>query len=74
MKNGEVVEIDAGRGEILHGQVLDAMEDEAVVQVFEGTSDLDTKRTKVKFMAETMKIGVSENMLGRVLLRGVQEN
>jgi len=66
IRYGEVVEIDAGRGGILHGQVLDAMEDKAVVQVFEGTSDLDTKITKVRFMAETMKIGVSENMLGRV--------
>ncbi len=63
---GEVVEIETGRGEILHGQVLDAMETKAVVQVFEGTSDLDTRDTKARFLAETMKIGVSESMLGRV--------
>jgi len=62
---GEVVEIES-RGKILHGQVLDAMEGKAVVQVFEGTSGLDTKYTKARFLAETMKIGVSTDMLGRV--------
>lgn len=62
---GEVVEIEI-KGKILHGQVLDAMEDKAVVQVFEGTSGLDTKNTKVKFLRETMKIGVSVDMLGRI--------
>jgi len=63
---GEVVEIQTGRGEIRHGQVLDAMETKAVVQVFEGTSDLDTKNTKARFLGETMKIAVSTSMLGRV--------
>jgi len=63
---GEVVEIETGRGEIRHGQVLDAMETRAVVQVFEGTSDLDTKSTKARFLGETMKLGVSTSMLGRV--------
>jgi len=63
---GEVVEIETGSGEIRHGQVLDAMETRAVVQVFEGTSDLDTKSTKARFLGETMKLGVSTSMLGRV--------
>ncbi|PKP56327.1 MAG: V-type ATP synthase subunit B, partial [Candidatus Altiarchaeales archaeon HGW-Altiarchaeales-1] len=35
---GEVVDIKRGDGKILHGQVLDAMENLAVIQVFEGTS------------------------------------
>lgn len=63
---GEVVEIKTGDNKILHGQVLDSMENIAVVQVFEGTSGLDTKNTSVKFTGETMKIGVSKDMLGRV--------
>jgi len=63
---GEVVEIKRGDGKILHGQVLDVMENLAVVQVFEGTSGLDTKDTSVKFIGETMKLGVSVDMLGRI--------
>jgi len=63
---GEVVEITTADGEIRTGQVLDAMTDRAVVQVFEGTSDLDTKNTTAKFLGETMKIPVSVDMLGRI--------
>jgi V/A-type H+-transporting ATPase subunit B len=63
---GEVVEIEMANGERKMGQVLDAMEDKAVVQVFEGTSGLDTKNTKARFLGETMKIAVSADMLGRI--------
>ncbi|HIE34411.1 MAG TPA: V-type ATP synthase subunit B [Candidatus Altiarchaeales archaeon] len=63
---GEVVEIRTADGELRTGQVLDAMIDKAVVQVFEGTSGLDTKNTRAKFMGETFKIPLSEDMLGRV--------
>ena len=66
VKYGEVVEITTGKGEKRHGQVLDSMEDKAVVQVFEGTSGIDTKNTKVKFLGETMKIAVGKSMLGRI--------
>lgn len=61
----EVVEIEID-GELRHGQVLDAMEGKAVVQVFEGTTGLDTKMTSVRFLGETMKLNVSSAMLGRV--------
>ncbi|MCK4335940.1 MAG: V-type ATP synthase subunit B [Candidatus Aenigmarchaeota archaeon] len=66
VKYGEVVEIEMEGGERKHGQVLDAMEDKAVVQVFEGTSGLDTKITKAKFLGDTMKIPVGVGMLGRI--------
>ncbi|BDC36411.1 MAG: ATP synthase subunit B [Candidatus Methanoliparum thermophilum] len=61
----EVVEIEAPSGEKRIGQVLEARKDAAVVQVFEGTSGLDTSGTKVRFTGETMKISVSLEMLGR---------
>lgn len=38
----------------------------AVVQVFEGTSGVDVKKTHVEFTGETLKMPVSEDMLGRV--------
>ncbi|VUT25933.1 MAG: V-type ATP synthase beta chain [Candidatus Methanolliviera sp. GoM_asphalt] len=62
---GEVVEIETPSGDKRKGQVLEARSDAAVVQVFEGTSGLDTSGTKVRFTGETMKIPVSVEMLGR---------
>ncbi|MBD3387740.1 MAG: V-type ATP synthase subunit B [Candidatus Altiarchaeales archaeon] len=63
---GEVVEITDSKGNLKRGQVLDALDDKAVIQVFEGTSGLDTKETSVKFLGETMHLPVSSEMLGRV--------
>ncbi|MFH1588916.1 MAG: V-type ATP synthase subunit B [Candidatus Diapherotrites archaeon] len=63
---GELVQIKAPNGELKNGQVLDVTTDAAVVQVFEGTSGIDTKNTKVKFLGETIKLKVSDKMLGRV--------
>jgi V/A-type H+/Na+-transporting ATPase subunit B len=48
------------------GKVLDASKDQALVQMFEGTAGLTTTTTKVTFLGEVQKIGVSEDMLGRV--------
>ncbi|MDR0913173.1 MAG: ATP synthase subunit B [Methanobrevibacter sp.] len=62
----EIVEIKTPAGEDRRGQVLEVREDVAVVQVFEGTSDLNTKTTKTRFTGETAKIGVSIDMLGRI--------
>jgi V-type H+-transporting ATPase subunit B len=37
-----------------------------VVQVFEGTTGIDVKKTKVEFTGHSLKLGVSEDMLGRI--------
>ncbi len=63
---GEVVKIRGPDGKERLGQVLEARENMAIVQVFEGTRGLDVKSTTVKFLGETLKIGVSLEMLGRV--------
>jgi V/A-type H+/Na+-transporting ATPase subunit B len=63
---GEVVEIRMPSGEKRMGQVLETELDRATVQVFGGTRDLDTDTTSVRFIGETMRIPVSEDMLGRV--------
>lgn len=47
------------------GQVLEVSGRRAIVQLFEGTSGIDIKNTKARFMGETMKTGVSEDVLGR---------
>ncbi|MCD6473905.1 MAG: V-type ATP synthase subunit B [Thermoplasmata archaeon] len=63
---GEIVKIVESTGRERLGQVLEAGEGKAVVQVFEGTRGLDTKNTSVIFTGKPMEIGVSEEMLGRV--------
>ncbi|MCK5410023.1 MAG: V-type ATP synthase subunit B [Candidatus Heimdallarchaeota archaeon] len=63
---GEMVEIQTTAGERRRGQVLDISKDLAVIQCFEGTSGLETKDTVCRFLGETMRIGVSQEMLGRV--------
>ena len=63
---GEMVEIQTTAGERRRGQVLDVSKELAVIQCFEGTSGLETKDTVCRFLGETMRIGVSQEMLGRV--------
>ncbi len=63
---GEIVEIALPSGERKKGQVLDVSESIAVVQVFGATAGINTTQTSVKFLGETMKIGLSSDMLGRV--------
>jgi len=62
----EIVEIETPNGEQRRGQVLEVKNDVAVIQVFEGTEDLNTKTTKARFTGESAKIGVSSEMLGRI--------
>jgi V/A-type H+/Na+-transporting ATPase subunit B len=63
---GELVKVTTPAGEIKLGQVLEISDEKAIVQLFKGTSDIDTKDTRVRFIGETMKIGVSVDMLGRI--------
>lgn len=62
----ELVEIEMQNGEIRHGKVLEISQDKAVVQIFEGSSGINLKGTKAKFLGRPLEIGVSEDMLGRV--------
>ena len=62
----EVVEIETEDGEIRRGQVLETTEDLVAIQVFEGTGGIG-RDASVRFVGETMKMPVSEDLLGRVL-------
>ncbi|HIH37523.1 V-type ATP synthase subunit B [Candidatus Woesearchaeota archaeon] len=62
---GELVKILLPDGQEKNGQVLDTAEEIVVVQVFEGTTGID-RASRVKFLGENIKIGVSEEMLGRI--------
>ncbi|KAJ5603616.1 hypothetical protein N7537_006572 [Penicillium hordei] len=61
----EIVSLTLPDGTERSGQVLEARGNRAVVQVFEGTTGVDVKKTKVEFSGHSLKLGVSEDMLGR---------
>ena len=63
---GEMVRIILPSGEEKRGQVLKIAEAHTVIQVLEGTLDIDTFRTKVRLSGETMRFGLSMDILGRV--------
>ena len=63
---GEMVEITNALGERLRGQVLDSRAGLAIVQVFGATLGLSTTGTSVRFLGETARVSVSDEMLGRV--------
>ncbi|MEW6329530.1 MAG: V-type ATP synthase subunit B, partial [Candidatus Micrarchaeota archaeon] len=62
----ELVQVTLPNGERIKGQVLDTSKGRAVVQIFGVTAGLDTHKTSVRFLGETIRLGVSEDMLGRV--------
>merc|ERR1712023_154173 len=53
-------------GEKRKGQVLEVQDNRAVVQVFEGTSGIDSKTTSCEFSGDILRIGVAEDMVGRI--------
>ncbi len=63
---GDLVKIRLSDGRFKQGQVLDTSDDMVVVQVFEGTSQID-RGAGVKFLGETIKLSCSRDMLGRIL-------
>jgi len=48
------------------GKVLDTSKGKAVVQMFASTAGMTAEGTRARFKGETLKLGVSEDMLGRV--------
>ncbi len=61
----ELVEIDTN-GKKRFGKVIVVEEDKAVIQVFEGTSDIDVPNTKIRFFGKPLEVKLSPDMLGRV--------
>lgn len=50
-------------------QVLEVSGKKAVVQVFEGTSGIDNRHTTAEFTGDVLRTPVSEEVLGRCVLR-----
>jgi len=62
----EIVRIETSDGDELRGQVLESSDGLVAIQVFEGTSGID-RDASVQFTGETLKMPVTEDLLGRVL-------
>ena len=61
----EIVNVRLGDGSMRRGQVLEVDGTKAVVQIFEGTSGVDTRGTSLEFTGEVLRTPVSGDMLGR---------
>ncbi|PIX03104.1 V-type ATP synthase subunit B, partial [bacterium (Candidatus Gribaldobacteria) CG_4_8_14_3_um_filter_42_11] len=66
IKYEEMVEIEMQNGQIKRGRVLEVSQDVAIIQMFEDIRGLNLKNSKAKFLAKTMKLRVSIDMIGRV--------
>ncbi|WP_346940108.1 V-type ATP synthase subunit B [uncultured Clostridium sp.] len=66
VKYDELVEIELQTGEKRRGKVLEVNGSKAMVQLFEGSSGINLKGTKAKFLGRPLELGVSEDMLGRI--------
>ena len=62
----ELVEIAVDGHGVRLGRVMDISDDVAIIQVFEGTSEISVKNTKVKFLGHPLELSLSSEILGRV--------
>jgi len=66
VKYDELVEVELQNGEKRRGKVLEVNGSKAMVQLFEGSTGINLKGTKAKFLGRPQDIGVSIDMLGRI--------
>lgn len=66
VKYEELVEIELQTGEKRRGRVLQVEEDKAVIQLFEGSTGINLRDTKVRFLGRPLELGVSPDMIGRI--------
>ncbi len=63
---GDRVVVRDYRGRKRNGQVIRTSNDVVLIQVFEGTEDLDLERTWVRFLEEPFEVPLSRDILGRI--------
>ena len=66
IKFGEIVDVLLSSGEVKRGQAIDISREVTIVQVFGGVSEVDLIESKVRCKGETLKLPVSEDILGRI--------
>ena len=62
----EIVEISVAEKHKKIGRIVEVYEDKAVIEVFEGTSDMSLNNTQTKLTGHPMELALSEDILGRV--------
>ncbi|MGE5242390.1 MAG: V-type ATP synthase subunit B, partial [Bacteroidota bacterium] len=63
---GDRVVVRDHRGRKRNGQVIRTSNELVLIQVFEGTDDLDLERTWVRFLEEPFEVQLSRDLLGRI--------
>ncbi|MHB8455078.1 MAG: V-type ATP synthase subunit B [Acidiferrobacterales bacterium] len=63
---GDRVEVRDHSGRKRNGQVIRTSDDVVLIQVFEGTDDLDLERTWTRFLEQPFEIPLSRDLLGRI--------
>lgn len=66
IKFGEIVDVWLSNGEVKRGQAIDISQEATIVQVFGGVSEVDLLRSKIRCKGETLKLPVSNDILGRI--------
>ena len=66
IKFNEIVDVQLSNGEIKSGQAIDISKKATVVQVFGGVSEVDLLGSKIRCKGETLKLAVSDDLLGRI--------
>ena len=62
----ELGEIELSNGETRRCKVLEINGGDALVQLFESSTGINRRDSRVRFLGRSMELGVSEDMLGRV--------
>ncbi len=63
---GSQVQVRDHAGRLRVGQVIRSADNAVLIEVFDGTDDLDLERTWVRFLDEPLRLPVSRDILGRV--------
>jgi V/A-type H+-transporting ATPase subunit B len=66
VKYEELVDIKLDDGTVRSGMVLEVNRDNALVQVFEGTTGIDSENTRVSFLGRGTHMYLSSDILGKV--------
>ena len=66
VKYEELVEVELPDGSRRMGKVLEVDGDTALVQLFEGTTGVDIRQCRVRFLARGIELALSIDVLGRV--------
>ncbi len=66
IKFGEIVDVWLSSGEVKRGQAIDISKEVTIVQVFGGVSEVDLIGSRIRCKGETLKLPVSEDILGRI--------